>query len=99
MYHGVSEGHALANVQEHGISFFNTAYYMYIVCLKLLFFIFSQLCSLQRKNGLSLRNTYMYLNNHACKEFSKHISHTFKVDLVDFYLLWLMEQQMSHVYS
>ena len=96
MYHGASEGHALTNVQETGISF-NTAYYMYIVYLKLLFFIFPQLCSLQRKNGLSLGNTYMYMNNHACKEISKHISHTFKVDLVDFYLLWLMEQQMSHV--
>ena len=23
------------------------------------------------------------MNNHACKEFCKHISHTFKVDLVD----------------
>jgi len=58
---------------------------MYIVYLKLLFFIFPQLCLLQRKNGLSLGDTrtYMYMNNHACKEFSKHISHTFKVDLVD----------------
>ena len=70
---------------------------MYIVYSKLLFFIFPQLCSLQRKNGLSLRNTYVYMNNHTCKEFSKHVSHSFKVDLVDFYLLWLMEQQISHV--
>ena len=45
---------------------------MYIVYLKLLFFIFPQLCSLQRKNGLSLGNTCMYMNNHACKEISKH---------------------------
>ena len=51
---------------------FNTVYYMYIVYLKLLFFIFPQLCSLQRKNGLSLGNTCMYMNNHACKEISKH---------------------------
>ena len=70
---------------------------MYIVYSKLLFFILPQLCSLQRKNGLSLRNTYVYMNNHTCKEFSKHVSHSFKVDLMDFYLLWLMEQQISHV--
>ena len=50
---------------------FNTAYY--VVYLKLLLiFIFPQLCSLQRKNGLSLGNTCMYMNNHACKEISKH---------------------------
>ena len=50
---------------------FNTAYY--VVYLKLLLiFIFPQLCSLQRKNGLSLRNTYVYMNNHTCKEFSEH---------------------------
>ena len=45
---------------------------MYIVYSKLLFFILPQLCSLQRKNGLSLRNTYVYMNNHTCKEFSEH---------------------------
>ena len=58
---------------------FNTAYY--IAYLKLPFSIFPQLCSLQKKNGLSLGNTYM--NDHACKEFSKHISNTFRADLID----------------
>ena len=45
------------------------------------------------------------LETHACTWIITHvkrflniiISHTFKIDLVDFYLLWLMEQQMSHV--
>ena len=58
---------------------FNTTYY--VAYLKLPFSIFPQLCSLQRKNGLSLGNTYM--NDHACKEFCKHVSHTFMADLLD----------------
>ena len=58
---------------------FNTAYY--IAYLKLPFYIFPQLCSLQKKNGLSLGNTYM--NDHACKEFCKHISNTFRADVID----------------
>ena len=58
---------------------FNTRYY--IAYLKLPFSIFPQLCSLQRKNGLALGNTYM--NDHACKEFCKHISDTFKADIRD----------------
>ena len=58
---------------------FNTAYY--IAYLKLPFSIFSQLCSLQKKNGLNLGNTYM--NDHACKEFCKHISDTLRADLID----------------
>jgi len=58
---------------------FNTAYY--IAYLKLPFSIFPQLCSLQKKNGLSLGNTYM--NDHACKEFCKHISNTFRADVID----------------
>ena len=58
---------------------FNTAYY--IAYLKLPFSIFPQLCSLQKKNGLSLGNTYM--NDHACKEFCKHISNTFRAGVID----------------
>ena len=57
----------------------NTAYYL--VHLKLPFSIFPQLFSLQGNNGLTLGNTYM--NDHACKEFCKHISQTFKADLQD----------------
>ena len=45
------------------------------------------------------------LETHTCTWIITHvksflniiISHTFKLDLVDFYLLWLMEQQVSHV--
>ena len=58
---------------------FNTAYY--IAYLKLPFSIFPQLSSLQKKNGLSLGNTYM--NDHACKEFCQHISLTYKEDHIE----------------
>ena len=46
------------------------------------------------------------LETHTCtwiithvKSFLNIISHTVKLDLVDYYLLWLTEQQMSHVHS
>ena len=46
------------------------------------------------------------LETHTCtwiithvKSFLNIISHTVKLDLVDYYLLWLTEQQMSHVQS
>lgn len=58
---------------------FNTAYY--IAYLKLPFSVFPQLCSLQKKNGLSLGNTYM--NDHACKEFCKHIANNLREDFID----------------
>ena len=96
---------ALARLDEESFKkmefLFNTAYYL--VYLKLPFSIFSQLCSLQRKNGLSLGNTYM--NDQACKESSFantsliHSRQIYKILylLLSLYLLWLMEQQMSHV--
>lgn len=58
---------------------FNTAYY--IAYLKLPFSIFHSCVRCKKKNGLSLGNTYM--NDHACKEFCKHISNTFRADLID----------------
>ena len=53
-------------------NFFLTQHIKCILYVQNLFFILPQLCSLQRKNGLSLRNTYVYMNNHTCKEFSEH---------------------------
>ena len=53
-------------------NFFLTQHITCILYIQNLFFILPQLCSLQRKNGLSLRNTYVYMNNHTCKEFSEH---------------------------